>query len=343
METEKISVIMPAFNAEKTIEKAVESILDQTWGNYELIIIDDGSTDSTPEICRSLKTRGPADIADGPPKDLQEKGTDRIRVFTQANAGPAAARNRGLEEARGGLICFVDADDTVHKDFLKVLAQGIGGAQMAVCGYHVLEDGVTGQTEIPEAGRISARRAMIRALSDHTVDGFLWNKIFRREIIRKYGLCFEKSIYVGEDLLFVEQYLSHCRAVRLVDRDLCSYYCEDRSISHALNERHLTLLYAFDRLRGLSEDPAFLRAVANRFVRQLLVFYVLFPEPVHREEMEELLSGFLEGTGFTDRQILKVLPLKYRMRFRLFRMNKKMYSSGMGELRKLAGLKKRRK
>ena len=121
-EKEMISVIMPVYNAENTVGKTISSILCQSYRNFELIIVDDGSTDGTSRICGQFDS-------------------GKIVCLRQENAGPAAARNYGLTRARGSLICFVDADDTVEEDYLQVLADSIGDAGLAVCGYRQVTDG----------------------------------------------------------------------------------------------------------------------------------------------------------------------------------------------------------
>ena len=152
MTVQKISVIVPAYNAEKTIEKTIRSLLAQDWPDFEVIVVDDGSTDRTAEICAGFCETAEEDQGNIPRSAASETTeadqgivpcfTKQIRVLSQANAGPAAARNLALQNARGDLICFVDADDTVQEDFLRALAEAVTDAQIAVCGYNIVrEDG----------------------------------------------------------------------------------------------------------------------------------------------------------------------------------------------------------
>lgn len=120
MTVQKISVIVPAYNAEKTIEKTIRSLLAQDWPDFEVIVVDDGSTDRTAEICAGFCETAEEDQGNIPRSAASETTeadqgivpcfTKQIRVLSQANAGPAAARNLALQNARGDLICFVDAD-----------------------------------------------------------------------------------------------------------------------------------------------------------------------------------------------------------------------------------------
>ena len=115
-----ISVIVPVYNVEKYIERCVESVLAQTHKEFELILVDDGSTDLSGEICEKLKTKD-----------------NRIRVFHQENKGLSAARNKGLIEAAGEYITYIDSDDYVDAFYLEVLHQNAVQyhADISVCGY----------------------------------------------------------------------------------------------------------------------------------------------------------------------------------------------------------------
>ena len=127
-----ISVIMPCYNADEYVSDAINSVLEQTYGNVELIIIDDGSTDKSLEICEKYQA-----------------SQNNVRVEAQKNAGPYPARNLGLQVARGEFIAFLDADDYWSTDCLKELYDGIvqNEADMAYCGWQNIGEGGPGSTE----------------------------------------------------------------------------------------------------------------------------------------------------------------------------------------------------
>ena len=116
--TKKISVIVPVYRAEKYIENCIASIVNQTYKNLEIILVDDGSPDNCPKIC-----------------DAWAKKDDRIVVIHKENGGVSSARNKGLDVATGDYITFVDSDDFIEDDMLSSLFNAIGDAQMAVCGF----------------------------------------------------------------------------------------------------------------------------------------------------------------------------------------------------------------
>ena len=343
-EKEMISVIMPVYNAENTVGKTISSILCQSFQNFELIIVDDGSTDGTSRTCAQFDS-------------------EKIICLRQENAGPAAARNYGLTRARGSLICFVDADDTVEEDYLQVLADSIGDAGLAVCGYRQVTDSTeifpsssgeasseraspegassekasseeasseeasSGQasSEEPSAGTLTRETAdavMKKILYDDTIGGFLWNKIFRKSLLEQNGITFSRHIFVGEDLLFVEQYLACCRTVAVTERKLYHYYCSENSISHAMTGKNLTILRALEKIRGLSDDPDFVKTVAVRYVRQFLSFAALFPD---EECPPGRLASFMKNTGLPERDVFSGLNRNYKIKYVLYHTNRNLY------------------
>ena len=118
-----ISVIVPVYNTEKYIEKCVMSILNQTYKNLEIILIDDGSTDNSPQICDSLAEKD-----------------NRITVIHQPNGGVSSARNIGLDNTHGDYITFVDSDDYIEPNMIEFLSENIGDTNIAMCGYTSVEE-----------------------------------------------------------------------------------------------------------------------------------------------------------------------------------------------------------
>ena len=117
---EKISVIVPVYKVEKYLERCIDSILAQSYGNLEIILVDDGSPDCCPEIC-----------------DQYQQKDKRIQVIHRENGGLAAARNSAIERATGEYLVFVDSDDQVDRDYIKNLYQIIirYQADLGICGY----------------------------------------------------------------------------------------------------------------------------------------------------------------------------------------------------------------
>ena len=121
----QISIIIPVYNAEKTLIKCLDSVQRQTFKDYEVILINDGSSDNSAEICQKYCARD-----------------ERFKLVNQENGGPSKARNRGIDEAKSKYIMFVDSDDYIDQDMLDTLfvATEASSADLTICGYYVEKD-----------------------------------------------------------------------------------------------------------------------------------------------------------------------------------------------------------
>ncbi len=185
----KISVIIPVYNTKTYLLKCVESVLAQTFTDFELILVDDGSTDGSEELCESCAARD-----------------ERIRVFHQKNRGVSAARNLGVSHAQGEWICYVDSDDAVLPDYLKDMVEAADDDTGLVMSSitHVRHAGV-----IPEDITVSGKE-MVRYFLDHhiLVDSGPVAKLFLRRILTQYQLTFPENICYGEDMVYFYRYLN---------------------------------------------------------------------------------------------------------------------------------------
>ena len=204
----KVSVIMPAYNSEKYIERSVKSVLSQTHANLELIVIDDGSTDRTASILRRLAT-----------------GDSRLRYVRTENHGPAEARNAALklicEDA--AFVTFIDADDELLPDALSyALAAADTGADMILMGFCIVEaDGR--EREYSEFDCLIRPQDMKTAFSRLYKANLLnqvWAKLYSVPLLREHAFRFRDYLW-GEDRLFVFDYLEHCSLIAV--RSECKY------------------------------------------------------------------------------------------------------------------------
>lgn len=204
-----VSVIVPIYNSERNLEKCIVSILEQTWENLEIILVDDGSTDNSSAIC-----------------DEFERKDTRIHVIHQKNQGVSCARNAGLEYAHGEYIAFADSDDELPMDSVETRLLGIGETDLLVAGYDVVDfqGGKTYSIASYEYKKCTQLEMLAMMFGEQSCgyQGYLWNKLFRTRIIRKYELKFEEKIYYNEDRLFIVQYLEKSEQVSFENR---SVYC----------------------------------------------------------------------------------------------------------------------
>lgn len=198
-----ISIIVPVFNSEKYLEKCISSVLKQTVTDWELILVDDGSTDDSSKLCYKFSQKD-----------------SRIRVIHKMNAGVSSARNRGLDEAVGEYIMFIDADDWIDEnlcgDLLTAMHQK-DNCDLVVGGYTCMK--------LKEKKKISVDKPLFLSMENNFKDYFIklykkpllntpGSKLYRRSLVDKER--FDTSVKMGEDLLFNFGYLSKCRQIAIV-------------------------------------------------------------------------------------------------------------------------------
>lgn len=208
----QLSIIIPAYNAEEYIHKALDSALQQDIFPYEIIVVDDGSTDATPDILKQYE-------------ELHEQ----VKVLTSKNHGPAMARNLGIKEAQGEYIAFLDSDDTLqpHKlnhvlDYAKIY-----DADLVVYGFYMQSLKANQHYQYSsEKQIINTRQSLgeeLARLYQKSLLNQVWNKLFRRSLLIDNGIRFEDYMY-GEDRLFVFDVLSHTKTIAVTDECLYNYY-----------------------------------------------------------------------------------------------------------------------
>lgn len=214
-----ISIIVPVYKAEKYIHRCVDSILAQSYTDFELLLVDDGSPDNCGAICDEYATQD-----------------SRVRVLHKENGGVSSARNLGLDNAKGEWITFVDSDDWVESEFLDKLING-GNADLVV-GSTVRTSGMKQQLD----DRLYDMKSIPDFLNQY-LDNLLmlapWGKLFRSSIIEDNHIRFNKDIRFGEDTLVVYEYLCHCCIIASVS--YCGYNYLDETDGWVLNSRKYKL------------------------------------------------------------------------------------------------------
>ena len=203
----KISVVVPVYNASQYLPKCIESILSQSFQDFELILVNDGSTDDSLDICKKY-----------------EKFDDRIIVVSQTNGGVSKARNRGLDVAKGEWVAFADADDYFLDDALSILYERAmnTGADLVLANALKLKNG--NLTKMHKLKNEVLPNAII------SIKHFaLWGYLFNTDIIRKYRLRFIEGLAYSEDRLFIYQMARHCKTIAFCDKPVYVYRINETS------------------------------------------------------------------------------------------------------------------
>ncbi|MFB9325056.1 glycosyltransferase family 2 protein [Paenibacillus aurantiacus] len=203
----KVSVIIPVYNAERYLRRCIESLLAQTLAACEFLFVNDGSEDGSAAV-----------IADYMRRDA------RVRLISQANQGVSMARNAGLEAACGEYIGFMDADDVVEPDMFERLyeAAAESGCDVVISNYETEMEGRRVVTTYPfpqgaPQGRNVIERWVLPYFMEHDNMNAVWNKLYRAEAVRAYGVRFPKRVALGEDGLFNLRFFARAQRMRYID------------------------------------------------------------------------------------------------------------------------------
>jgi len=203
-----ISIVVPAYNAAGVIGRCIDTVLRQTYPDFELLIIDDGSTDETAEIAAA--------------KAAQDA---RIHLIRQENAGVSSARNTGIAAASGELLCFIDSDDTVSANYLETLHTLYSPGVLPVIDVVRSDRNGSALSPMPETFMLDGDwvDSYFCGQLRYGIAFSVWNKLFSLQTLRREHIAFLPELSIGEDMLFVFQYLHHCRSIRF-SKDASYYY-----------------------------------------------------------------------------------------------------------------------
>lgn len=207
----QLSIIIPVYNAENFISACIESIVYQEGVNFEIILVDDGSTDNSGRICDEYAA-----------KDY------RIKVIHKGNGGVSSARNTGIENSSGEWLLFVDADDVLMPNALNAFFSFKNEiVEFVVVGYQRSDErnmDISYPTNKKEYLGPKEFSRYLFAPRDGRYQGYIWNKLFRRDLIDRYCLLFATDIFYNEDRLFIFEYLSHLNGLCYINNELGYIY-----------------------------------------------------------------------------------------------------------------------
>lgn len=216
----EVSIIIPIYNSEKTIEKCIKSVQAQTFRNLQIIVVDDGSTDNSKIKVKELK--------------LEDK---RISIFTKKNGGVSSARNLGIEMAEGESIFFLDSDDYIDEDLIESLLKmkKQNNIDLVCCNFKKNNEVIN--SEIQKDNIIALDKETVGDIIYEMYLGSACGKLFKASIIREYGIRFVEQMTLGEDMEFVHNYIQYINSAAKLNNKF--YFIQDIN-PISLSKRYVT-------------------------------------------------------------------------------------------------------
>lgn len=297
MENSLISVIVPVYNVEPYLRQCLDSIINQTYRNIEIIVIDDGSTDGCPQICEEFRERD-----------------ERVVVFHTENRGLSAARNLGIDHAHGEWIMFVDSDDWVEPEFCRLPYETAveHGADLVIFEMAIIDlNGHTKKRHYQTSGIISAETAVE---CGHSA---AWNKLYHRDLF--VGICYPVG-QVAEDTAITHRLVFKARTIVYLNDEL--YYYRKRKGS--ISEKKDTVLY-YDLYKAYLQKNQDLFSLGfskeklqQRLLKESLNFLMRIEpsnDPIYQRADDYVSSweGSLDGLKVHERNALKIWRLNKQL------------------------------
>ncbi|OUP32154.1 glycosyltransferase [Bacteroides sp. An19] len=270
MNTPLISIIIPIYNAEHFISRCIESVLSQKNTNFELLLIDDGSTDKSKFIC-----------------DEYARKDSRIHVIHKQNGGVSSARNLGLDKAKGEWVSFVDADDYLSDDFLNIEPAHVD-CEVIQKSYNIIENISTPQVHKIKKSQIISGQNRVISFFVNKRNNELWNKIIKRNVIKDRK--FDENTKIGEDMLFFATLLKDISHYALSSIGYYNYVKNDGSAMKRINdnraERYEILKQNIQKIRKACGDNTISDSIIYRsYILNLLNNSVTSKDKIFAEEV----------------------------------------------------------
>ena len=233
----KVSVIMPVYNVENYVERSIKSVINQTYKNIELVIINDGSTDNSLEICKKYA-----------------KIDDRIKLITQPNAGLSAACNTGMNNATGEYLCSVDSDDYIEINMIEKMVEAIERTQsdVCICDFYFQFDSRTDvANNYDKEVVIDKQKAMIYLLENKYIQSYRWNKLFKTAQVKDIVFPVGKSY---EDIYKMHEMFSRAEKFVIIPDVMYHYVQRNGSIIHGGGGNKLHALEAYIHQIGFMKE-----------------------------------------------------------------------------------------
>ncbi|HAT4134361.1 glycosyltransferase family 2 protein [Clostridium perfringens] len=281
-----VSVIVPVYNVEKYISKCIESIKNQTYKNIEIIFVDDGSNDNSRKIISGYM-------------NLDK----RIKYLYQHNRGPSVARNKGIDEAKGDFIIFVDSDDWINTNMIEDMLAEMKkeNADIAICDYIL---------ETEKKSIYSDTLSKLKEINSNSIKDLLvcsdtlnsqCNRLYKKKIIFDNKIRFDEGLTVGEDQIFNMEYITHTKNIAYIQKGFYHYRMVSNSTCRKVHKNQIEMLEKQQEIRNriISKwgmyDKFYRVKSAKWFLQNISAYCYLASITLNKKECRELISKFVNN------------------------------------------------
>lgn len=315
-----VSIIIPIYNVEKYLKKCLDSIVNQTYKNIEIVCIDDGSPDNSIDILNEFAKRD-----------------NRIKIIRQENKGLSGARNKGIDNAKGKYIIFIDSDDWIEFNMVELMINKIEkeNLDIVICGqynHYILNDNeLIKEINLKKLSNFifnNYKEYFIKNYQLKLPFGSSWNKIFKLDIIKENNLYFvEKCLH--EDLLFVFRYLNLVRRIGIVETPLYHYIVNrSDSITNKINKEEVTdVFFTLNELKKILESSFFNSIEFNEYMFGWIFRAILLKKNIYQtKEFDKRIDILKNNSNY--KKICEILlkntkKIKYILFIKALYFNKK--------------------
>lgn len=292
------SIIIPVYNSEKYLEQCLNSIINQSYQEFEVIIVNDGSTDNSLDICKKFCKR-----------------YKKIKLINQKNKGVSAARNIAISLAKEKYIMFIDADDFLDELALEKIYNKLNDIDLLCFSYKKIYKNKTVDVEL-ENDLDSKEKIQDRIFLDDKIGGFVWNKVFKREIIIENEICFRADIHYCEDYIFLSEYLKFCKKIKYCRLAVYNYRMRKSSVSFDFyNKKNVSVLKSFEKLTELYNN---IPKYYYKFCYDYILSYYKFKKIVDDDFKNEKILNL-------EYEIVKNKKIKEKIKFYFLKYFPKLY------------------
>lgn len=240
----KLSIIIPIYNSELYLSECLDSILNQSYSNYEVIMVNDGSTDNSKSICESYVNKD-----------------KRFILINKENSGVSSSRNVGIDKSTGDYLLFMDSDDYYTENTFENIINHLDDNDMLIFGYTRFTKINNRKFILNDNDKLSKETLSNMVINNQNISGMLCNKVFKSSIVKNNKLYLDKEIHFCEDFIFTTDYLKYIDKVSYLSKSLYNYRSRKSSASvNLFQKKNITILNAYEKLIKMYYDDEELKS-----------------------------------------------------------------------------------